>query len=255
MTLPNQIIHSISADLRALGVREGGVLLVHSSLRALGLPAGSETRAETAIRGLLEALGPHGTLLMPALSYESVGAANPRFDVEHTPACIGALPEAFRTRPGVQRSVHPTHSVCGLGEQAEALLRDHLLDDTPVGLHSALTRLPDASGQILFLGCGLRPNTSMHGVEEVIQPPYLFGDAVDYLITLPGGGQTTMRVRAHNFAGWEQRYDRLEGLMEAGLRKGRVLGASCFLLEAAPMWQAALKKMRADPLFFVDQLQ
>ena len=64
----------LCADLLALGVRPGGVLLVHSSLRALGFIPGG---AEAVIQGLLEALGPQGTLLMPALSYEHVTPAEP----------------------------------------------------------------------------------------------------------------------------------------------------------------------------------
>ena len=106
-------------DLLALGVRPGGALLVHASLRALGpLPPGG---AEDVIRGLLEALGPDGTLLMPALSYASVSPRSPVFDVLVTPSCVGALPEFFRTRPGTLRSVHPTHSVCALGRLAAEL--------------------------------------------------------------------------------------------------------------------------------------
>jgi len=56
----------IANDLKALGLREGGVLLVHASLRSLGKVPGG---AETVVRGLLHALGEKGTLLMPALSY------------------------------------------------------------------------------------------------------------------------------------------------------------------------------------------
>jgi len=81
---------------------------VHTSLRSLGKVPGG---AETVVRGLLYALGENGTLLTPALSYASVGVNNPVFDVLHTPSCVGALPEYFRTRPGTIRSVHPTHSV------------------------------------------------------------------------------------------------------------------------------------------------
>ncbi len=62
-----------------------------------------------------------------------------------------------------------------------------------------------------------------------------------------------MRARKHNFAGWEQRYDRLEGVMTHGLRKGRVLQAECFLLEADSMWKAALSALRRDELFFVER--
>jgi aminoglycoside 3-N-acetyltransferase len=253
MTLPGPIEQAIARDLLALGVRQGGTLLVHASLRSLGLPEGVAWRAESAVRGLLEALGPGGALLMPALSYETVNADSPFFDVQGTPSCVGALPEYFRTRPGTLRSVHPTHSVCGLGPQAAALLTDHHLDTTPVGPRSPFTRLPQAGGQILFLGCGPRPNTSMHGVEEQAEPPYLFGAEVDYHVTLPGGAQARMRVRRHNFRGWAQRYDRAAALLGPGaLQRGRVLQAECFLMDAAALWRAALAALQQDPLAFVE---
>ncbi|MFP6646122.1 MAG: AAC(3) family N-acetyltransferase, partial [Candidatus Latescibacterota bacterium] len=47
-----------------------------------------------------------------------------------------------------------------------------------------LRKLRDLGGQLLFLGCGLRPNTSMHGVEELVEPPYLFGDDITYTLHL-----------------------------------------------------------------------
>ena len=245
----------ITRDLQSLGVREGGVLLVHSSLRSLGLPADlpASGRGEIIVQGLLQALGPAGTLLLPALSYETVGAHQPLFDARSTPACIGALPEFFRCRPGTLRSIHPTHSVCGVGARAEALLADHIHSTTPVGPHSPFARLPEVGGQVLFLGSGLRPNTSMHGVEELVEPEYLYGPEVDYRVIQADGAERAMRVRSHNFKGWEQRYDRLEDVMERGLRKGNVLAADCFLLEASEMWDAALSVLRKDPLYFVDR--
>lgn len=251
-SLLDTIHQSLVADLLALGVRRGGVLLVHASLRSMGpLPGG----AESVIRALLAALGPRGTLLMPALSYASVRSSHPVFDARQTPSCVGALPEYFRTRPGTQRSIHPTHSVSGVGRLAGELLGDHERDATPVGPHSPFTRLPDVHGQILFLGCGLRPNTSMHGVEERVVPPYLFGEPLDYQITRADGSQGTMRVRRHNFQGWEQRYDRLENLLaEPNLRRGPLLRASSHLVETSAMWPAALAALRADPLYFVDPI-
>jgi aminoglycoside 3-N-acetyltransferase len=192
---------------------------------------------------------------MPALSYKAVTPETPIFDVQATPSCVGALPEYFRMRPGTRRSVHPTHSIAGVGQSAAGFLAEHELDTTPVGPRSPLSKLRDAGGQVLFLGCGLRPNTSMHGVEELVEPPYLFADYVDYrvLFSRPGGGEMTMRVRAHDFNGWEQRYDRLGPLMtERGLRTGPVLGATAHLLEAAPMWEVAHAALLRDPLYFVD---
>jgi aminoglycoside 3-N-acetyltransferase len=248
------IVKSMASDLLRLGVQPGGVLLVHASLRSLGMPEGNPRRAEIAIRALLEALGPQGTLLMPALSYASVDARQPVFDILRTPSCVGALPEAFRTRPGTLRSVHPTHSVSGVGRLAAELLAGHEQDTTPCGPNSPFAKLPQVNGQVLFLGCGMRPNTSMHAMEEHIEPPYLYSKDVDYRIILADGSTIPMRVRRHNFRGWEQRYERLEGLLgSSGLHVGRVLKASCHLVEAAAMWPAALAALRQDPLYFVER--
>lgn len=243
---------NLSNQLRDLGVRPGGVLLVHSSLRSLGPLEGG---AEAVILGLLDALGPHGTLLLPALSYASVGPGSPVFDLHQTPACVGALPEYFRTRPGTLRSIHPTHSVCGSGSLAAELLGGHELDSTPVGPHSPFARLPGLEGQILFIGCGLRPNTSMHGVEELAVPPYLFATTSQYTIRLDEGREFTMTVRSHNFAGWAQRYERIAALLnEPALRQGNVLMATCHLVEAAALWSVALKAMQQAPLYFVEPI-
>lgn len=247
------VVSTLAKDLVMLGVRRGGVLLVHAALRPLG-PSFSQANhgAEVVIQALLDALGPDGTLLMPALSYETVDPQHPFFDVSQTPSCVGALSETFRTRAGTLRSVHPTHSVCGIGPLAVELLSGHEQSTTPCGPFSPFARLPQVKGQILFIGCGLEPNTSMHGVEELVEPPYLYADELDYHITLADRRQITMRIRRHNFAGWEQRYDRLEGRMQHGLRKGMVGQAVCYLLEAAQVWEDGLLALRNDPLYFVE---
>ena len=49
-------------DLASLGVRRGDLLMVHSSLRSIGLV---ESGPETVVDALLQALGPEGTLVTP----------------------------------------------------------------------------------------------------------------------------------------------------------------------------------------------
>jgi aminoglycoside 3-N-acetyltransferase len=244
-------VQRIADDVLSVGVREGGLLLVHSSLRALGnVPGGPET----VILGLLRALGPKGTLLMPALTYEHVRSAHPYFDVRQTPSNVGAIPEFFRTRPGTRRSVHPTHSVCGVGPLTDVLLGDHLLDSTPCGPHSPFHLLPQHEGQILMLGCGLRPNTSMHAIEELVEPPYLFAPPLSYQLVLDDGRALDRTYIRHNFMGWRQRYDRVEEVLdEDALKRDSVLAAQVFLIESLAMWDAVLKTMRQDPLHFVDR--
>jgi len=38
------------------------------------------------------------------------------------------------------------------------------------------------------------------------------------------------------------------------IRAGMIGNARCYLLEAAPMWEAAKKVMKRKPLFFVDRI-
>jgi aminoglycoside 3-N-acetyltransferase len=242
-------IELMHEQLRALGVRDGGILLVHASMKSLGPVLGGP---ETVIQGLLSALGPRGTLLFPALSYISVTVQFPFFDVLNTPSCVGLLPEYFRTREGTIRSVHPTHSVSGCGVKAEELLSQHIQDVTPVGPHSPFRLISEMGGQILMLGCGLRPSTSMHGVEELVVPPYLYDNDVEYDVTLANGQQTRLICRRHGFKGWEQRYDRLENVLQGDeLRQGKLLQADCQLVESSALWNRALEKLKENPLYFV----
>jgi aminoglycoside 3-N-acetyltransferase len=248
---PGVVVQRIATDLRAAGVRPGGVLLVHSSLSSMGHVVGGP---ETVILGLLEVLGPEGTLLMPALSYEHVTTKNPIFDARRTPSNVGAIPESFRKRAGTRRSMHPTHSVCGVGPRTAELLGDHALDRTPCGPNSPFHKLRDAGGQILMLGCGLRPNTSMHAIEELVEPPYLFGREKTYVLIYPDGRQEERVYMAHGFRGWTQRYDRVARVLAyPALWEARVLAATAQLIDVPALWQAALAALARDELFFVDR--
>lgn len=240
-------------DLRLLGLREGDTVLVHSSLRSLW-PLSKDP--ESVIRGLLEVLGPEGTLLFPALSYASVNVENPVFDVAKTPSCVGGLPEYFRLREGTLRSIHPTHSVCGIGKKAAELLSGHEKDTTSCGENSPFRKLREQGDWILFLGCGLAPNTSMHAVEELVNPPYLHGDFVDYKIVGAENICSSMRVRRHNFRGYAQAYARMSRLLSPSeLRFGSVLSSTCALMNVQALWDKALEALRKDPFAFVNRIE
>jgi aminoglycoside 3-N-acetyltransferase len=61
---PNTI-NTINQDLMKLGINNGDILLVHSSLSSLGWVCGG---AQTVITALMNALGIDGTLVMPSHS-------------------------------------------------------------------------------------------------------------------------------------------------------------------------------------------
>ncbi|MEX2511566.1 MAG: AAC(3) family N-acetyltransferase [Cyclobacteriaceae bacterium] len=242
----------LKRDIKNMGVHAGDHLLVHASLKSIGR---FENSARIVIDAFLEVLGPEGTLLMPTLSYLTVNKENPHFDQNETPSCVGALTEFFRTRRGVQRSVHPTHSVAGLGKEVDFFLADHLNDHTPCGPHSPFSKLKEKAGKVLFMGCGPKPNTSMHAIEEKVEPHYLLGAPVTYQLKLKDGQLIIKDYIRHGFKGFEQRYDRLIPLLKKeDYRKGHLLAADALLLKTSPMWEKALLKLQEDPMYFVDRV-
>jgi aminoglycoside 3-N-acetyltransferase len=248
-----KFLDKLVSDLHTVGVREGGILLVHASFKSLGQVPGG---VESVIRGLLSAIGPEGTLLLPALSYETVTPKNPVFDIKTTPSCVGIIPEFFRLRPGTKRSMHPTHSVSALGPLSEGLLSPHIQDSTPCGPNSPFNHLANFKGQILMLGCGLRPNTCMHAIEEIAQAPYLFNPPIFYTLIDQHGQKTKKAYKPHNFTNIIQRYDRVESILgDPDLRTGEVLNANIHLIEANALKKAALNCLHINPWFFVDVIR
>lgn len=239
----------IVSDLRALGVREGDALLVHTAFSKLG----KGVSPDDVIDALIDAVGEKGTLILPALSWANVTKDDPVFDVNETPVCVGFLPEYFRRLPGVKRSVHPTHSCCAAGHDVEYFLGDHEKDDTPVGPNSPFRRLAERGGKILFLGCTTTPDTSVHGIEELVVPDYLYGDDIVYTITNNEGRTYTKKYHTHGFANTYQRYERAEQLLgKDEMSKGKVLQADCTLISAKALWKKVESALRKDPHFMVD---
>lgn len=240
----------IAADMKTLGICRGDTILAHSSYKSLGFVPGG---IETVIRGLLDAIGPRGTLLMPALSWT---LRPPEiFDVRTTPANVGAIAEYFRTREGTVRSIHPTHSVCALGKRARQLLDDHGLDCTPCGAHSPFRKIMETDGKIIMLGCGLKPNTTMHAIEEYVEPPFLFGPPLLFTIRDRQGNTYRREYKTHGFNdhGYAQRYEKVLDLdCSSFLRRGKVLRADTIVLDAPAFRNAVLNKLRNDPYFFVE---
>lgn len=173
-------VESLQTDLRALGVRAGMVLLVHSSLSAMGWVCGG---AVAVILALQEVLGATGTLVMPTHStgltepsewqnppvpeswWQVIRATMPAYDSDLTPTrSMGVIAETFRKQNGVLRSSHPHHSFCARGFQASYITDNHSLA-FGMGEGSPLARIYDLDGFVLLLGVGHDRNTSLHLAE------------------------------------------------------------------------------------------
>jgi aminoglycoside 3-N-acetyltransferase len=150
--------------LERFGVPRDGVLIVHS---AIGLLSRQGFKAEAMIDALLGHMR-GGNLFMPTMTWRSVTPANPVWDEMETPSHTGVLSEIFRTRHATARSIHPTHSVAGMGPAARALLSRHHIDNTPVSQNSPYGLMRDYETYVLMIGVGLETCTAIHLPEETI---------------------------------------------------------------------------------------
>jgi len=245
----------IIEDFRKLGVTEDDTIIVHSSYKALKGDDQIDGGAEAVIAALKETVK-NGTLMLPTLSWESVTNENPYFIVATSESCVGILPEIMRVSDGVVRSPHPTHSVAIWGKDAEEIAKNHLKDFTPVGPNSPFHEVRRRKGKIIMLGCPLETNTSMHGVEELIVPPYLYSQNADYTITLTNGEKVTQAYLRHGFDDVEQRYDRiLDVLDKKAYTQGKVLNAGTTVMDAAAVWEMGIKTLRENNMYFVDEAE
>lgn len=171
---------------RAVGVRRGSILCVHSSLSQFGyIPGG----ARTLVDALLDVLGPRGTLCIPTHSLSVLGAEP--YDPRRSPTVVGAVSQYFLGRPGVVRSPHPTHSVAAFGPAARALVRLTQTGSAPMARDGFWGKLYDAGGDVLLL-CPIRSATIFHVGEawtKVPQPTlvahYLEADGRRRVVMLP----------------------------------------------------------------------
>jgi len=153
----------IVRGLREMGIREGDLIQVHSSLSALGYVEGGE---EAVVDALLETVGTEGTVMVPTFNH----GAEKVFDLAESPSRNGAVTEAFRKRPEAYRSLHPTHPLAAIGPLAELLTNEHLHLLT-FDLRSPLGKLASMGGYVLLLGVGMNVNTMAHVGETLYRVP------------------------------------------------------------------------------------
>lgn len=173
----------IVSALRRLGIGSGETIWAHSSLSAFGRVDGG---ANTVIDGLLDTVGPNGTVALPTFTWREFHAAHEVvFDLAETACETGIIPETFRKRPGVRRSLHICHSVAALGPQTENLLGDGVRSFWGRAVFDALYAC-DAWN--VMLGVGYQSCTALHAAEEIVQVPYRsYRDFVGSRVRLPDG--------------------------------------------------------------------
>jgi aminoglycoside N3'-acetyltransferase len=250
------IKEDIVRDLRALGLKEGDIVGVHSSLSSFGHVEGG---ADAVIDALLEVVGKEGTIVMPThsrnlerveLSPEEEAAGVLwlyrilPYDPERTPCTTGVIPETFRKRPGAVRSLHPVFSIAAIGPKAEEIVRAG--DKDSLGGWKIIC---DLDGYVLLLGVDLGVCTAMHLAERIVELP----ERILAKITPPG-----WFVEKYPKDEWEwdigpyPNFAKLEPICkERGIMRITVIGeATVKLLKLRELIDLYAQELRKNPELF-----
>lgn len=231
----------VKSQLRDLGVKRGGVLLVHTSFRAVRPIEGGPLGLIDALRSVL---GPEGTLVMPSWTELD----DEPFDALTTPSArdLGVVAQTFWRLPDVRRSNH-FHAFAALGPQADVVTADPLplpphIPQSPVG------RVHDLDGQVLLLGVGHDANTTLHLAELIAGVPYR---TPSYCTVLENGRATRIDYGENNHCC--ARFALADDWLRArGLQaEGRVGQAHARLARARDIVSVALGYLSNDPLLFL----
>ena len=146
----------ITKALCEIGVKNGDIVLVHSSFKSLGEVEGG---AETVILGFLDAIGEEGTLVFPTFTQKNFSKAYETWHIDKE-SDTGYLTNYFRKRDGSLRSDQATHSVAAAGKLAKWLTETHghtskrigNMGDTPFAPDSPWEKMYQKDAKIVLLG-------------------------------------------------------------------------------------------------------
>ena len=169
--MKNVTINDIKRAVSDLGIREGDIVLVHSSLKSLGYVEGG---ADTVIDGFLDVIGESGTLVFPTLCQRDWDNVYKNWHLD-APSDVGYITNVFRKRSNALRSNQATHSVAAIGKKAKYITETHgesgkrigIFGDTPFSADSPWEKMYMLGTKVVFLGVGVISCTFRHYAEYI----------------------------------------------------------------------------------------
>ena len=231
----------LTDQLRSLGVRQGSVLLVHTSFRAV-------RPVEDGPLGLIEALHAAveltGTLVMPAWTGEDDQLFNP--GSTRASEDLGVVADTFWRLPGVLRSRHPF--ACAASGPAAARITSDPLPLPPHRAESPVGRVHDLDGQVLLLGVGHDANSTLHLAEILAGVPY---GVQKHCTVFDHRVVTRIEYRENDHCC--QRFALADDWLRARGRQfeGRVGHAHARLVRSRDIVRIACEELAKDPLVFL----
>ena len=157
-------------QLKAMGAPTNSVVLMHSSLRAIGRVDGG---AEALLDTLIEYFTSDGGLFcVPTHTWHNLDKEI-TLDMSSDDSCLGAFATvALRDGRGI-RSESPTHSMVVFGDREKALkfIADETSISSATAPESCYGKLYSMGGYVLLVGVAQNRNTYIHSVEEMLGVP------------------------------------------------------------------------------------
>lgn len=214
---------------------------MHTSFRRVRPIEGGPLGLLDALRS---ALGPDGTLVMPAWTGDDEEPFDPRSSA--AAADLGVVADTFWRQPGVLRSEHP-FAFAAAGPLASRIVSGPLplpphRPESPVG------RVHDANGQVLLLGVGHDADTTLHLAEVLAGVPYALWK---HCTMVEAGRRQRIRYQENDHCcarfALADEWLRAEGLQ----LEGSVGLAHARLVRARHIVDLALAHLSRDPLVFL----
>ncbi len=223
------------------GIKAGDKFILHSSLRSLGNVEGG---ADTVIDAMLKSVHPGGTVFVPVSTFGKP------FNPAESTSEVGWITEVFRKRPGAIRSLHPSHSIAGIGPDAARILAGHEMT-TPMGPGSPLIKLAAEGGYIMLIGATHEGNSTIHCAHELAQVPFLntFRDmeVFDY--------DGNVRIARALIPGCSSGFDNVEPLLleKNALRISKIGNAVTRWMKGQDVIDIALAAVKKNTVFLLCQ--
>lgn len=246
---------NLKQDLRKMGLSSIDAIMVHSSMKSIGEVEGG---AETVIDVFMEYFS-EGLFMTPAHTWAQMNESYSVFDPKKEPACVGIIPNLFLKRPGVVRSLHPTHSIAAFGPSAGSYIEGEENCNTPCTPGGCWDRLRDIEAKILLVGVTHIRNTFIHSIEEVYNvPERLTVKPTVFQIKMPDDTLKSVEMHRHYnpyTAHISESYDKLmEAFYDTGAAKKVRLGdAECILCDAKSMFGVTGKILKRELNCLIDK--
>lgn len=262
-------------EFKRLGLKETDTVFSHTSYKKIAGDVGIEGGADTLIDAFISYFGEKGLVVFPSMTWKlgwlindrgemrdpSLGPAEgfypfgSHFDVRTT-SCdyLGIIPELFRQKEGVIRSLSPSSSVSAYGSDAAAFCAGHEKSKGPLSWDSPWGKLYERGAKILFLGSPIGNNTFLHAIEERAKVPGLIAPYVwHHTVTDYNGNTFPVSYKRHEPHHSIYYYKMEAEFLANGIARKVTFGsAQSYIIDAVLETDYMLKKLQEIPLLFTD---